>query len=226
MPFRLLVVDSDRAHLSAVERALTSSGNLVTCVSNFGDAKQRLLFAPPDLLLTAVRLGPYNGLHLVLRAHADHPEMPAIVMDKQADPVLEAEARNADAVFVTTSLDQESLVTLVNKLLAQTQVRPSPTVERRWPRKPAVVPAQSAGGEVRVVDVSYGGLRLEISGVPDDRLSRISAVHIPNVGAVPIHPIWARGGSGAAGGWWCGAEVNESDEHTNDAWRRFVDSLS
>ena len=134
MSYRLLVVDSDRARLSVVERALASTGNQVACVSNFEDAKERLLFAPPDLLVSAIRLGQYNGLHLVLRAHADHPEMPAIVMNEEADPVLEAEARNAGAVYVTTPVDEGSLVSLIDKLLSERQLMQSEAVPRRWPR--------------------------------------------------------------------------------------------
>ena len=47
---------------------LTASGFRVTVASNFQEARVRLGVRPPSLLLTEVRLGDYNGLHLVLRA--------------------------------------------------------------------------------------------------------------------------------------------------------------
>ena len=66
MPVRVLLVDTDRA--SDTERALTSAGHVVTRTFGFAEAKQSLQTAPPDLLMTDVRLGAYNGLHLVIRA--------------------------------------------------------------------------------------------------------------------------------------------------------------
>jgi CheY-like chemotaxis protein len=223
MPFRLLVVDTDDASRSAVERMLTTDGNLVTAVAAFEEAQQRLIYAPPDLLVTAVKLGSYNGLHLVLRAHADHPQMPAIVVHTEEDQVLEAEASNAAATYVTTPLDEERFIELVHQLLSASASRPSSTVPRRWPRKQVVVNARVGENEAMVVDVSYGGLRLEIGSI-DHPLSRLATIDIPSVGAVPVHPVWARGG-GALGRWWCGAEVDATDQHATDVWRRFVDSL-
>ena len=68
---------------------------------------------PPDLLVTDVRLGAYNGVHLVVRAHTDNPSMPALVMDVHHDRVLENEAKKAGAVYVGEPLDAGPLVALV-----------------------------------------------------------------------------------------------------------------
>jgi hypothetical protein len=82
-----------------------------------------------------------------------------------------------------------------------------------------------SGDAARVVDISYGGLRLELTGTPDEALLTIEAVAIPSIGVVAIHPIWARLAAGGTATWWCGAEV-ASDEQGGDVWRRFVDSLN
>ena len=95
---------------------------------------------------------------------------------------------------------------------------------RRWPRKQVKMRARVGNNEACVVDVSYGGLRLEI-GTIDHPLSRLATVDIPSLGCLPVHPIWARGG-GTVGRWWCGAEVDATDERVSDVWRSFVDSLS
>lgn len=226
MPFRLLVVDADPVSRSAVVQALTAAGSLVTCASDFEEAKKRLSFAPPDLLVASIQLGTHNGLHLVVRAQADNPGMPAIVFHSKHDPVLEDEAAKVGAAYLTTPLDEQSLVSLVAQLLTQSNRVPAPTVERRWPRKTVQVTARIAGADATVVDVSYGGLRLELSGVPDERLSRISTVYIPDLGFLQIHPIWARGGAFPTGRWWCGAEVTDGESRDAEAWRRFVDSLN
>jgi len=223
MPFRFLVVDADAASRAAIERMLTSAGNLVTSVDGFEEGQQRLIYAPPDLLVTAVKLGAHNGLHLVLRARADHPEMPAIVVHTKRDEVLEAEATNAGATYLTAPLDEERFIELVDELLAASASKPSSAVPRRWPRKQVTVRARVGDNEARVVDVSYGGLRLEIRSI-DHPLSHLATIDIPSVGVVAVHPVWARGG-GPLGRWWCGAEV-DAEHQTSGLWRQFVDSLN
>jgi len=226
MPFRVLIADPVPETREAIERTLTGLGHFVTSVSNFHEAKQRVLLAAPDLLVTALKLGAYNGIQLVLRAHADHPGMGAIVMHDVNDPVLEREATSAGAVYLIRPIDEEAFSLLVDRLLNSVVAQASSTVARKWPRKQAGVEAAVSGDAAKVVDVSYGGMRLELSGVPDEALMTIEAVAIPNVGTVAVHPVWARMAAGGAHRWWCGAEVDASDEHAFGAWRRFVDSLS
>jgi DNA-binding response OmpR family regulator len=116
MPFRLLVVNADQDGLRTTKDILISAGYLVTCASSFDQAKRGLLLEPPDLLVTDVRLGAYNGLHLVVRAHSDNPSMPAIVVDVRHDQVLESEAKNVGAVYVGKALGPGPLVRLVRTL--------------------------------------------------------------------------------------------------------------
>jgi CheY-like chemotaxis protein len=226
MPFRVLIADPVPESREAIERTLTGLGHFVTSVSNFQEAKQRVLLATPDLLVTALKLGAYNGIQLVLRAHADHPGMGAIVMHDTNDPVLEREATNAGASYLITPIDEPAFVVLVDRLLNSVIAQASSTVARKWPRKHAGVDAAVSGDTAKVVDVSYGGMRLELSGVPDEALMTIETVAIPNVGTVTVHPVWARMAAGGSPRWWCGAEVDARDELAAGAWRRFVDSLS
>jgi DNA-binding response OmpR family regulator len=223
MPFHILVVDANATSRAAVERLLGASGHFVTYLADFEEAKQRLQYALPDLLIAAVKLGSFNGLHLALRAHSADPSAAAIVVHTEFDPVLANEARNVGATFVTTPVDEKEFLGLVERLLAQTTQRRSAAVPRRWPRKQVAVPATIGGNDAKVVDVSYGGLRVEIDGI-DEPLARLGTIEIPNMGPLPVHPVWARGG-GISGTWWCGAEVDMTDEDASDAWRRFVDSL-
>jgi len=197
-------------------------GHFVTTVSTFQEAKQRLVLAPPDLLVTTVKLGAYNGIQLVLRATAG---VSSLVIDDAYDPVLEREATSAGAVYLVRPIEDGSLVAVVERLLGGARAQPTSNVTRRWPRKHADMPVDVTGGVAKVIDVSYGGLRLELSGTPEDALLTIAAVAIPSVGVVAIHPVWARVAAGGAHHWWCGAEIADSDEQNADVWRRFVDSL-
>ena len=224
MPFRLLIVDPELPCREAVERVLTTgTGNFATGVSSFQEAKQRIALAPPDLLVTAVKLGAYNGIQLVLRTT---PDLPSVVIDDSYDPVLEKEATSAGAVYLTRPLEDAALAGVVERLLRDALPPASATVARRWPRKHADMTVDVSGDAARVVDVSYGGIRLELTGAPDEALLTIEAVAIPSVGVVAIHPIWARMAAGGTPTWWCGAAVDVSDEQSSGVWRRFVDSLN
>jgi DNA-binding response OmpR family regulator len=222
MPFRIFVVGVEPDSRGVIERALSNTDHLVTYVQGFEEAKRRLQLAPPDLLVTALKLGAYNGLHLVLRLRSERPNVPAIVVHSKPDPALSVEAGNVDAVFVAAPFDEMRFAELVDRQLADTRQAFSTTVPRRWPRKQVAVRAKVGSSEATVVEVSYGGLRVEIDGL-DEPLG-LATVDIPSLGAMPVHTVWARGG-GVAGRWWCGAEVDEVDDHASDAWRRFVDSL-
>jgi DNA-binding response OmpR family regulator len=223
MPFRLLVVNADPDARAAMDRMLSTAGNMVTSVAEFEQAEERLVYAPPDLLVTSVKLGSHNGIHLVLRARSDHPHTQAIVVHTDEDAVLEKEATSAGATYIRMPVDEMRFMTLVDSLLARSALPQSSRVVRRWPRKQVKVRARVGNNDASVVDVSYGGLRVEI-GTIDYPLSRLGTIDIPALGRLPVHPVWARGG-GAVGRWWCGAEIDSADEHAFDAWRRFVDSL-
>lgn len=230
MAFRVLVVGPASESKATVERVLADAGNFVSSVSDFHEAKQRLLLVLPDLLVTTLKLGAYNGIQLVLRAHADDRSMPAIIVHDISDPVLEREAAGAGAIYITVPIDETSFAELVDRLLTPPRADhpsgvPAP-VPRKWPRKRAEVSVDVNGDEARVVDVSYEGMRLELSGVPDEMLATIETVAIPAVGTILVHPVWARGGALGSHRWWCGAEVDFADDAMTGAWRRFVDSLA
>jgi|GraSoiStandDraft_8_1057269.scaffolds.fasta_scaffold17058_2 DNA-binding NtrC family response regulator len=223
MPFRVLIVDQVTESRAAVEQILTAAGHFVTSVSGFHEAKHRMMFTLPDVLVTTLKLGAYNGIQLVLRAQDNGTRMAAIVVHDSFDAVLEREAVDAGAVFTTTPLDAAELLALIDRLLAAADLRTA--VERKWPRKPADVPVDISGQAAKVVEISYGGLRLELIGDPGETIARIEQVRVPAVGTLPIHPIWARGGEAASHLWWCGAEIDAADDQTAQAWRRFVDSV-
>jgi DNA-binding response OmpR family regulator len=82
-----------------------------THVTSFGMAKDRLM-ERPSLLIAEVRLGEYNGLHLAIHAHA--LGIPTIVIG-EPDAVLQRDAEQLGAVYLTYDLDHSDLVrVLVN----------------------------------------------------------------------------------------------------------------
>jgi DNA-binding NtrC family response regulator len=97
----VLIVESNRAQLVRTATALRSVGYLVSEASDFNEGNRILSSDPPDLLIAGIKLGAYNGLHLIARAHAKYPDLASIVTSDTADPVLEAEARRQNATYLS-----------------------------------------------------------------------------------------------------------------------------
>jgi DNA-binding response OmpR family regulator len=115
---RVFVVDDDPATLEGMSEMLTASGYDVTAVHGFLDAKRLLDTSVPDLLIVDIRLGAYNGLHLVVRQHLAHPTCPIIATTAYPDAVLEAEAREYGAAFVQKPFRPEDFLALIRRSLA------------------------------------------------------------------------------------------------------------
>ena len=60
---------------------MREAGYGVTATADFQEAKRLLDAHGPDLLIADVRLGPFNGLHLVIRTHFRYPVFRAILLD-------------------------------------------------------------------------------------------------------------------------------------------------
>lgn len=160
----ILVVSADPHVLSGRVTALRRAGFSARACSSFPDARRTLEEgAPPEVLVTDVRLGPYNGLHLVAVARVEFPRTVAIVIGGQ-DHVLEVEAGGLGARYLLAPVTPRDLEMAIAELLAV------PRPKRRWPRKrlASEVAAMVEGLPGRLLDVSYGGACLEVFGSAPD----------------------------------------------------------
>jgi DNA-binding NtrC family response regulator len=99
--------------LAAAMVAWLAERNLkVTLVTSFAAAKARLE-DPLSLLISEVRLGEHNGLHLAI--HAQARSIPAIVIG-DADPVLQRDAEQLSAAFLTYDADRSQLFRILDTL--------------------------------------------------------------------------------------------------------------
>jgi DNA-binding response OmpR family regulator len=215
---QVLVVATTTELIGKIADALTGAGHAVTIERDFRRGAGALDRQRPALLISEVRLGEFNGLHLMIRARLEHPAMRAILLDRSPDAVLEADAHRHGAVYL---VNPETAVLLehVSRLLGER----SP--HRRFPRKSITAGelVLSAGrGRLRVLDQSYGGLRVEVSD-PSDVESGIDLV-VPGAGvAVRARPVWMR--PAPTGQYWCGAELSEPNPQAVSDWCRLVDSV-
>ena len=202
----------------ALLRLLSDAGHEVLVTETAAAAIDVLASHSPDLMISEIRLGAFNGLYLVLRHQESHPRMRAILLDRSYDSVLAGDAHHYGATYLSEPLDEANLLEQVSRELAKT------TSQRRWPRKQPTdeLVAHVDETSARVLDLSYGGLRLEVpqaASVPNQ-------LHLvfPGFGlAIQARSVWTHPAS--HGSMWCGAELLAATLAAESKWRHLVDSV-
>jgi two-component system response regulator RegA len=106
----ILIVESDPRLAETWSCAMRAAGCRVVAAASFEEARTALRAATPDVLVTEIRLGAYNGLHLIIRARASNPKLRAVVITATADPVVRQEAERVGAVHLVKPVDPHVLV--------------------------------------------------------------------------------------------------------------------
>jgi DNA-binding response OmpR family regulator len=106
----LLLVDDDLALLHALSRFLSDNGYDVIPCNTFEDAKHEIAARRPDILVTDVRLGAFNGLQLALLARDVRPDVRLVVFSGFDDPVLKEEARRIGATYLVKPVSGHALI--------------------------------------------------------------------------------------------------------------------
>jgi DNA-binding response OmpR family regulator len=109
----ILVVDDDPAILALMRQWLAGAGYAVIACDRFETAKQQLSDGAPNVLLTDVRLGAFNGLQLVILAKQMGPHIIALVMSAFDDPALRREALNCGAGYLPKPFTRDQVLAAV-----------------------------------------------------------------------------------------------------------------
>jgi DNA-binding NtrC family response regulator len=115
---RILVVDDDRQVLRYLTDLLQEAGFDTVACERYQDAKALLSTSRPDVLLTDIRLGAYNGLQLAFYARDHHPGLPVVVLTGYEDPTLRDEANRSGAHFLVKPVTRAVLIGTIQKALA------------------------------------------------------------------------------------------------------------
>lgn len=109
----VLVVAPTQSIGRAVAASAQRSGYQAVVVRTFADAKKHLR-GVPDLLVSELKLGEFNGLHLALRAAAN--EIPTIIVSETA---FEHEVEQLGAAWVSPEgvLQGDEVATVMTRLL-------------------------------------------------------------------------------------------------------------
>jgi DNA-binding NtrC family response regulator len=108
----VLIVHDDRSVSARLAAKLGGTAD-VSVASTFDEARSVLSTTPPSVLITGLRLGQYNGLHLILRSRIDHPATAGFVILENVDPAVEQEAAAHGAVCLRYPAQEKELMSLV-----------------------------------------------------------------------------------------------------------------
>ncbi|PYR82431.1 MAG: hypothetical protein DMF87_01305 [Acidobacteria bacterium] len=108
----VLIVHGDRSVSARISAKLQGTAD-VSIAATFDEAKAILATTPPAVLITGVRLGQYNGLHLVIRSRIGHPETANFVILDEPDAAVEQEAAAHGAVSLEYPAKEKELTMLV-----------------------------------------------------------------------------------------------------------------
>jgi DNA-binding response OmpR family regulator len=107
---RVLIIDDDEAYLRACATILSGDGHHVVACRDFNEGRHMLAHEAFDALIADVRLGAYNGLHLITLAA---PTMIKIAVSAFLDTVIRRDAEQAGARFVVKPADCASISALL-----------------------------------------------------------------------------------------------------------------
>ncbi|WP_417228093.1 nitrogen regulation protein NR(I) [Amphritea sp.] len=79
------IVDDDRSIRWVMDKALSSEGVRVTLFESGDSMLQQLSRESPDVVVSDIRMPGINGLDLLERVNAEHPELPIIIMTAHSD---------------------------------------------------------------------------------------------------------------------------------------------
>lgn len=220
LPYRILVLDDDERALASLVEMLRDAGHLVTGATTYDAAKRLLSLSSYDLLIADVKLRGFNGIDLIRQANREWPEMGTVILADAGEPMMDMEAGRYGATLIHKPLQPGVFMQTVASCLGNVRR------QRRWPRKRVVggFRVTADGKPASVVDVCYGGLRIEVPA--DQALPKTFDVEVAGIGLhIEVEPVWAQP-SASGDTVLCGAALSSDATPAARTWRAIVDRLT
>jgi len=115
---------------------VSSLGFQVTVAHNFQEGLDRLR-VPPVLLIADIRLGEYNGLHLVMRGKSLRPDLATIVTSAVADSGLQSDAEQLGTTFLLKPTTTAELRAAICRTVLRTADSPAGPLRAPFERRHA-----------------------------------------------------------------------------------------
>lgn len=221
---RVLIVEDNDATRTGLCELLKRAGYDARATRSYEEAIRVMREDTPDLLITDVRLGPYNGLQLLVTSPR---RVPTIVMTGFPDPVLEADALHLGAKFTLKPVAPAALLSLIEDQLSARPHQELSGPTRRWARKQVTgeLTARVEDITARIIDVSYGGMRLQLMPEVERPLPPSFHVVLPQSDVnVQVDLVWSSRSS--EGVWMFGAALSEASQAATHAWQGLVDTVA
>jgi FixJ family two-component response regulator len=222
MPTKVLIVEPDSTLRTSFVGLLETSGFDVIEARTFLEARRMLRDDAPGVLVTEVRLAGFNGLRLIVTG----PRLTPSVVMGYADPVLQAEALRLGAAYLRKPVSQADLLVAIDRQLATFSGTGISSFKRRWIRKTVTADLSASVDDTpaRVVDVSYGGLGVEIDRPSGNPPPRTFSVKLTAAGLnVPADLVWITRISERS--WRCGVALSRMGQIEASTWRGLVDLI-
>ena len=220
-PWGILVVEHDLGTLRPLLELLRQTGYSAAGALHLETASSMVRAIPFDLMIAGVRPGVDTTLELIRLARRQQPRMAVIAITGNRDDTVEQECLQLGATYLVKPVDLPSFLDLVADKVSDLSRR------RRWARKHILggFPARIGRQKAKVVDMSYGGFRIEMPEPPDTAPPAPVEVTLLSFGlSVNATLVWTRS-TNAPGPWLGGGALRETDESTTRAWRVVVDAL-
>lgn len=121
---RIIIVDDDPVTLSIFERILTREGHRVESFAEAGKAAAAALEAPPDLVITDLKMPGESGLSLLDRVRAQVPDLPVIVVTGHSSIESAVEAMKKGAYdYLQKPVDPDDLAFVVRRVFEAVELR-------------------------------------------------------------------------------------------------------
>ena len=218
--FHILVAEEDDVSLNQAVNLLKRRDYVVAGAPTLEEAQWWLAGWPVDLVVTSQRFGTGSGVQLVLNARANQPEIAGLIKGAEQHFPEWDEAHRHGLHVVRPAVSADEFLASVAECLATI------TRRQRWPRKEVrdAVPMRIGDTTGKLMDVSYGGLKFELTDEPYVLRSPVE-IDFPRAD-LRLHAdlVWsARREHGKA----CvfGASV-KPDPTPATEWRAFVDRLA
>jgi CheY-like chemotaxis protein len=218
--YHILVADQDPIALQKSVNALKKGDYVVAGAATTDDATWWLSRWPIDLVIVPARFEAMTGVQLLLTARATQPELSGLITGAAEEAAVRSDAERYGLHVSNESVASDGFVgEVVNVMTGITR-------RQRWPRKQiSSRVTMHVGAEAgRLMDVSYGGLKFQLS---DESAVLRSPVQLDFPRAdlsVPVEVIWSTRRSEDHS---CvfGASIAAGPSSVA-AWREFVDRVS
>ena len=220
LPYRILVLDDDVTTLNGMVELLRDASYVVTGIETYDAAKRLLTIGSFDLLVTDVRLRGFNGINLVRQCAVDHPDMALMIISGYDEPMMEIEAARYGGVFLRKPLLPQKFLSACASSLSRVRRK------RRWTRRRVIggFRVWVDGRPAAALDVSYGGLRLEVAGIsepPETFDLVIDGIDL----RFEVETVWTRKSTDGLS-ITCGVALATDSTPAARTWRALVDRLS